>query len=200
METKEIKYTKRFNIGNYEHEEFSITAVTEDGSVEDFAQLKETVAKAFVGEEVAKAKVSRSNKAKEVAPEPEEEETEEAEEEEKPKATKGKASKAKAKKVEEPEESEEEEAEEAEEEEEEEEKPKAKALKKKGSTYSRNSDLHKKLFVEMLNEELGEGWVKKNAGRAKTASIKMEGKNFLDADGEILPEFTKETLKIAKAK
>ena len=202
MEIKEVKYTKRFNIGDYQHEEYSISAdlaaESEDGAVAAFADLKDIVAKAHSGDQSAKTKVSRAGKAKEAK---EEETEEEAEEEEAPKAAKGKA--AKSKKVEEPEEAEEEEEEETEEEAEEEEAPKAvkgKAVKKKGSTYNRNLDLHKKLFVEVLNDNLGYGWVKKNAGRAKTVSIKMEGKNFLDADGEVLAEFVKETLKLAKAK
>lgn len=189
MEIKGIKYTKRFNLGNYEHEEYTVDAQAEDASASDFAQLKELVAAAHAGDVKSSAKVSRANKAKEEA------EEEEEEEENAP------AKKTTKKKVEP--EPEEDDADDEDDEDDEEEAPKAvkgKAVKKKGSVYDRNSDLHKKLFVELLNSELGDSWVKKNAGRAKTASIKMEGKNFLDADGEILADFVKEALKIAKAK
>ena len=193
MEIQEVKYTKRFNIGDYQHEEYTVTANAEEGATKAFAALKEAVAKAHAGDVVEKAKVSRAGKAKEAK----EEETEEVEEA--PKAVKAKAVKTAAKVVEPEEEEETEEAEE----EETEEAPKAvkgKAVKKKGSEYNRNLDLHKKLFVEVLNDNLGDGWVKKNAGRAKTVSIKMEGKSFMDADGEVVAEFIKEAIKLAKAK
>jgi len=191
MEIKGIKYTKRFNLGNYEHEEYTVDAQAEDASASDFAQLKELVAAAHAGDVKSSAKVSRANKAKEEAEEEEEEEEEE----------KAPAKKTTKKKVEpEPEEDDEDDADDADDAEEAPKAVKGKAVKKKGSVYDRNSDLHKKLFVELLNSELGDSWVKKNAGRAKTASIKMEGKNFLDADGEILADFVKEALKIAKAK
>lgn len=190
MEIKGIKYTKRFNLGNYEHEEYTVDAQAEDASASDFAQLKELVAAAHAGDVKSSAKVSRANKAKEEAEEEEEEEEEKAP-----------AKKTTKKKVEpEPEEDDEDDADDADDAEEAPKAVKGKAVKKKGSVYDRNSDLHKKLFVELLNSELGDSWVKKNAGRAKTASIKMEGKNFLDADGEILADFVKEALKIAKAK
>jgi type IV secretory pathway VirB10-like protein len=231
-----VSYTRRFNIGNYEHEEFSVAAVDESNNpVETIARLKGAVSAAKEAEEIPwgetkEAPVSkrtktasvsngkkRAAKAAEEAEEetvedveedleedPQEEELEEAAEEEtsdeedeeveSPKGSKNSKkapAKSASKKVSSEEDEEDAEADE-------EEAPKKKSFKKKGSSYSRNSDLHKKLFVEAMNETLP-GFLKKNAGRAKTVSIKMEGKDFLDAEGQILPTFKKEMVKLAKS-
>jgi hypothetical protein len=179
MKQATVTFMKRYNLGNYEHEEYTISAGTEGKDpVETLLLLKGMVT------------IAKDSEA--VSPEPEEVV--------KPTKQKGKAN-GKNKKEDEKEDQEEDvqEDEEVLEEEVEEAKPK-KNLKKKGSTYSRESDLHKKLFVEIINEDMPDGWLKKNAGRAKTVSMKMNGMDFLDADGDVLESFKKSMIQMLKGK
>ena len=52
MRVTEAKYTRRYNTGNYEHEEFSLTAVVseDENHVEVLAQLKSDIQNAYAGE------------------------------------------------------------------------------------------------------------------------------------------------------
>lgn len=220
-----LTYTKRFNIGDYQHQEYGVAGVVEGDVVEAFAQMKgaveaahsaeeipwggtSVVDKADVGSTVSKPakKAAKKTKAK-AEPEEVEEEIEEEEDLLEEDHT-GEADEEEA-------EEEGEEQEDGEEEDSEEEEPETKstkgsknskkapakkAFKKKGSVYSREDPTHKSLFIETMNEMLGAGWVKSNAGRAKTVSIKMAGKDFLDAEGEVLESFKVAAKKIAKAK
>lgn len=222
---KGITYSRRFNLGNYEHEEYTAVAEVEGGNaVEAFGELKEIIAEAKGGDETGASKSSSGTKkqvesaspkagkaaAKSSAKnKPSDDEEEETEEEELEDAD----DEEEVETEEDEEESEDEESEEEDEDEEEEAPAKKKVAKKapakaagkksfksKATTYSRNSDLHKKLFVEAVKETMGANWLKANAGRGKTVSIKLEGKNFLDSDGSVLDTFKAELKKLAKAK
>lgn len=70
--------------------------------------------------------------------------------------------------------------------------PKVK-VKAKEISYDRGSDLHKK-HVGKLLDSLYSDWRKdvKKLEAAKKVSIAMEGRNFMDASGEIVDSFRKE--------
>ena len=74
----------------------------------------------------------------------------------------------------------------------EESKPKkeAKAKKKKGTTYSRANDQHKAMLGDLLRVHAPD-WKssEKNKAKARDLSQSLEGKDFLDAEGEILDSF-----------
>lgn len=215
--TGEIKYTKRFNLGNYEHEEFSITAPVDEGAIiyEEFQSLKGIVQAAHEGDPEAAEAVSKGG---------------DDEEENTPAATTGK--KKKAKKAAKPAEDEEDEDEETEDEEEndeddsdddddtedeedpeeEEEKARAsaaaakkaaakakagkaapasgKSKRSKETSYSRANDIHKKLFTETVKGFYPKQF-KTEAGKdaAKKASLKLDGTPFLDSNGKVCDEF-----------
>lgn len=82
-------------------------------------------------------------------------------------------------------------------------KAKAKATTKakaKGTPYDRTNEIHKKLFSELLSREFPTWKTKqesKDAGR--DASKALEGEEFLDSEGLILPSFT-ELVKIRMGK
>lgn len=184
MKINEIKYMRRFNLGNYEHEEIALAAALDDNESpgEAFSQLKNTVHMLAIGQEVAaeeipvappapKEKPVKGKKAKVVEPEPEEiEEEEEVDDEELA----------------------DEEIQEEEEEAEEAPTPSKgkKTFKKKPQTYSRASEQHKEILSKTLRE-VAPDWQKSQEGKqkAKSCSIKMEGEEFLDENGEVLPEF-----------
>jgi len=208
MKPVQVTYTRRFNHGNYEHSEYTVEAILDesgDDSVpECLVELKKMVAEAHAQEDLgspatttdkeAKGKGGKADKNKD--------------KEEKGKAGKGKAQTKPAdpepeEEVEEEveEEAEEEEGQEVEEEveeETEEEPPKGKTgkspggkFKAKGTVYSRTNDTHKKLFSDKLTELIGKGWSKneQTAAKALAVSKKLEGTEFLDAEGEILDSF-----------
>jgi DNA polymerase III gamma/tau subunit len=189
----EVKYMRRYNLGNYEHEEIAISAVLDEG--EDhfaaIANLKSDVASAQKGEasehsaaiaaagEPASKPVKEKKSPKKKAEEEPSEEAEENDETEQ-----------------DIEESEEEEAEE------EEEKPAAKkSFKKKPQVYSRASEQHKEILSKVLSS-VAPDWKKtpESKEKAKGASQKMEGKEFLDESGEVLESFTAEVKKIMTGK
>ncbi len=199
-----VKYEYTFNKGNYESEKIGIELSPDEG-VSASEALAE--AKAFVheGQEVENAgkKTSQKNKhtndapsrkskaqkeeADEEAGDDEVEITEEDDEaaEEKPK-TKGKKTAAK-KVVEEP----------KEDEEQEEEKPKTKKKARGASAYDRTDDTHKKLFSEKLDQKFPD-WRTKKSKMAKLASSKLNGTDFLDSDGDVIPEFVAALVKLMK--
>lgn len=186
MEILEVKYAKRFNLGDYQHEEYTVVAEVEEGESADtvLATIKELVHRNQAG----KSSVVEPSLAAPVA-------------EEAPAPKKGKGrppgAKNKPKAVEEvPAEvvAEVEEHEAKEEAKEEEEKaPPQKKLKKVGEVYSRSSEIHKKIFAEILGD-VYPMWKSTDAGKskAKNASMKMEGVEFLDSEGEVLESFLAE--------
>lgn len=188
MKVTEVTYTKRFNTGKYEHEEYTVTASIDedDDAKESIAELKQLVVQGHGGEI-------------DVDQDKDEAEEEESEEQE---SKKSRGSKAKPKDEDESEEEESEEEEPSEEEaEEEEEKPKAAAKKKfrsKDAAYDRQDPLHKKLVGEILDSKF-KGWNKKGSDLAKKAgkaSQELDGEDFLDNDGEVVPEFRSKLLKL----
>lgn len=76
--------------------------------------------------------------------------------------------------------------------------PKKKGLRAKGSVYSRESDLHRKLLGQML-KDAGLYKTDDQKKKAKAVSAKMAGKEFLDGDGEIMDSFKTEFTKLMKA-
>lgn len=70
-------------------------------------------------------------------------------------------------------------------------KPAAKTpRKKKPQVYDRESDTHKEIFSTVL-KGVSPNWKKdaKLKAKAKSASVKLEGADFLDAEGEVLASF-----------
>lgn len=180
----EVKYAKRFNLGDYQHEEYTIVAEVEEGESADtvLATIKEMVHRNQAGKSnvdepkmqvaateeqpVAKKGKGRPPGAKN-----------------KPKGTVEAASEVVAK----------EEDEKEEEAAAEEKAPPQKKLKKVGETYSRSSEIHKKIFAEILGD-VYPMWKSTEDGKskAKNASMKMEGVEFLDSEGEVLESFLAE--------
>lgn len=186
-----VSYGKRFNLGNYEHEEIQITgAVDEDSdAISAIAEMKEIVHAAQSGDQSAVAKV-------EVKDSPA------VEEEAAPvKATRKSKKSAPPVVEEEEEEQQQEETEdyEIEGEEEEEEAPAkpAKKFKSKATAYNRKDDMHKTIVGKMLTKAFPD-WKKKLLKNAQEASKKMEGKDFLDNEGNVLATFEKEFKKMMR--
>ncbi len=190
MKATEIKYARRINLGNYEHEEVAITAVLDedDSAVEGIGELKKMVAEAVAAGDTGSLPGVSAKDPKGKTPAVE-------------KKTEKKAGEKKGKAVEEKPDDEVEsddadvsdsQEEETIEEEKEEKKPAAgkKGFKKKASPYSRTNDTHKALFSEKLTE-LFPKWKGSDAGKAKAKQISkdLDGEEFLDSEGEMLPSF-----------
>lgn len=186
MKITEVKYMRRFNLGNYEHEEIAMTAVLDekDGHSDSFKKLKADVIAAYSGEaapSTEKVTPTLSKSAAKLKKEAAAAEEEEVDEDETPA---------------DPEDDEEtDEAEESEEEEEADvEEPKQakgkKTFKKKPQAYSRASEQHKEIFSSLL-KSVAPDWKKTpdSKEKGKAVSQKMEGEEFLDESGEVLPEF-----------
>ncbi len=205
MKVTDAKYGKKYNTGNYESEEYALTAIVEEkeSPVKVLTGLKTLVEEAFRGaegtlavtadvEEVSEKKQTKK-KSKKVEPVEEVEEDDEA----------------LAEDAEEDSEDEDDEAlaeEDAEEEEEKPAKKKAtsspgKKFKKKEQVYDRLNEQHKDIFSSTLRK-VAPDWKKTDAGKvkAKNTSMKMEGNPFLEEDGEVIPEFTAEIKKLMAAK
>jgi len=75
--------------------------------------------------------------------------------------------------------------------------PAKKAKPSKAIAYDRNSDVHKKHFGAMLDKHFP-NWRKELMTKAVTASKTLEGKDFMDNTGNLLPEFEKELLGLMK--
>lgn len=191
MKITEIKYTKKFNNGNYESEEYGVTAVLSDNDTETTVSLFQ-----ILKQEVHSAYTYTGEETQEPEPMTEEEVVEELEEtpiEDEPTVE------------ETPEEVEEEAEEEAEEEEElvsekevKAKKPKKK-FKKKPQVYQRSNETHKEMFSIVL-KGVAPNWKDnpKTKAKAKDCSVKMEGKEFLDENGKVLKEFVAEVKKLMK--
>ena len=61
-------------------------------------------------------------------------------------------------------------------------------VKAKTTPYNRDSDLHKKLVGELLDKNCT-GW-RKTPSKAKDASVKLAGVEFLDSEGLVLKSFS----------
>ena len=209
MKVTEVKYSKRFNLGNYEHEEFTVTAIVEEDAdvKESLNEIKDVVNATQAGAEISENSVEKEDvkpktakgrgvknpkKSQEPTTEGEEDEEEENNEEEDDQKVES------------------EDSEEDAEVEEDEEEPKGKKAKgsngtsgkrtkSRATSYSRVDDLHKKIVGDFLNEEVP-GWNKKYKENALLASKKMNGKDFLDADGEVIESFKKDFLRVLKGK
>ena len=163
----EVKYGYKFNKGNYESEDISVSANLEEGSV---AELIEHLKGLVHGKPSNPVADTTSPVASEPKAEPAKVDTP-------PKKAAPKAKKAAA--VEAVEETKEVETLPT--------KAEPKTVKKVATPYDRTNDLHKKLIGEILDKEFA-GW-RKSSGRAKDASAEMNGKDFLDNEGLILASF-----------
>lgn len=172
MRVTEISYVRRKNLGSYEYEELSMSAVIEEGenTSEEVDKLKNEVLSALGIVTAPTPEPVKETKVKEEKPkvkkEPKQEippviEKEEEETPEPPKLPETKEKKApKKEKVVEP------------------------------TPYDRDKQTHKDLFANLLNTSFP-GWSTDKAaiGRAKHASLAMVGEDFLNEKGEILPTF-----------
>lgn len=196
MRISEAKFTRRYNVGQYEHEEYSLVAVLEDGTtsaVAALAKLKADVAAAYGGETgaeieaevVAEQEDPKLKKKKAKKSEPEESVSEESSEEET-----GDEDMAEEDSATEEESAEEDDAPKA-----------AKKFKKKAQTYSRENETHKEIFSDVL-KAVAPDWKKtpESKARGKTVSATMEGEDFLDADGEVLAGFKAAVKKLMRSK
>ncbi len=160
MRITEVKYAKKFNLGNYESEEFALTAVVEekDNHLETLQSLKNDVHSAYSGD-------SKSAEDTETE-EPDDTETEETESEDTESEESEEKTKPKAK------------------------SKKPKKFKSKAQAYDRANETHKEIFSSLL-KSVAPDWKKtpESKVKAKIVSEKLEGEDFLDADGEVLPEF-----------
>ncbi len=196
MRIAEAKFTRRYNVGNYEHEEYSLSSVFDDkdqSAVEALRLLKEDVAAAFSGKSDT-AKMPKKKKAAPVEAADESEEDTEAEEipatedsesssdsdedddqdtSSKTKTTSGATSAT----------------------------SKTKKFKKKAQVYQRSNETHKEIFSSVMTKATPD-WKKttESKAKAKNTSMKMEGKDFLDEDGEVLKEFSAEVKKLMASK
>jgi hypothetical protein len=71
-----------------------------------------------------------------------------------------------------------------------------KKVKFTGSVYNRELDLHKKLVGEFLNKNFP-NW-RSDIAKAKNASVTMNGKEFLSAEGLVLETFKQEFAELMK--
>jgi hypothetical protein len=169
MKVNEIKYTRRNNLGNYEHEEICVGVSVEDGDnastilkqAISFVSTKgETDFSSVMVDPPAPKAKKETSVAKKETPKKVEEETKaeiKAEEKSSPVA---------------------------------EEEPKVeekKATRVKDTPYDRSNELHKKLLSEYL-DTAHKGW-KSEVQKAVTVSIKMVGKPFLNSEGSIIKDF-----------
>lgn len=215
MKVTEVKFTRRYNVGQYEHEEYLVAANLDEGEVASdvLSKLKAEVQAAYAGEQSASemedagqeeeetseeekpVKASKKSKVSPTTTPGEESEEEDSGEEEADQEIEDSGDDGET-------EEEEVETEEVDEVEEEEEKPKAKRgprTKSKAAKYDRSNETHKKLFAEML-AKMQPKWSKEPRLReaAKKASAKLEGKEFLDKEGELLNDFVTALRKMMK--
>lgn len=195
MKATEIKFTRRYNVAQYEHEEYSVTALLEedDDAVEGLQKLKADVAAAYGGacssgeSEPDESDTDESSEeetgeedtdVEDSETDSESDESEEEAEEEAPAPAAKAAKSAKA--------------------------PKStagtkggKKFKAKPQVYDRNNETHKELFSGVL-KVVAPDWKKTadSKAKAKTVSQKMVGKEFLDANGEVVAAFKTEVKKL----
>lgn len=211
MKITGIRYVKKFNIGNYESEQYGISAIIEEDNTKKisalFKELKQEVAAAHGGEKVEqdvtevtttsepKPKKGKDPKREDSPPAAEKEEEIEGEEE---------APDPRKESVEIEEEDkegngsdEEEVVEKNSKKLKEKSKPSTdgaekagKKFKKQTLGYQRVNETHKEIFSGLLKEVCPD-WKKSEASKikAKAVSQKMEGAEFLDEQGNVLESF-----------
>lgn len=209
----EAKYTRRINLGNYEHEELSLTAIVEDGdtAVGVLAQLKADIVTASGGEAASGPlpPPPPEDAGPEAVETPEEKLPKKSSKKSKPVPTTIPTSKPAEEEVvdDEDEEAENEDGsgddstpddeeeeqtiiEEDEDDVEEEPAPKKKSFKKKSQTYQRANETHKDIFSGVMTA-VAPAWKKtfESKALAKKVSQKMEGVDFLDEDGGVFASF-----------
>jgi len=169
----ELRYTKRFNIGDYQHEEFGVTySVAEGESPEaSMMKMKNFIQDSFTNTLGKSKAVNTPVKEEKKAP----------------------AKKVKAVKVEDDAKADVEVEDEKEFKKltEEKKEPKKKRNQKKPTVYNRDLAEHKTEMAAILNRDFPE-WkaTPESKTAAKALSGKLEGTPFMDAKtGEILPEF-----------
>lgn len=200
MKVTEAKFTRRYNVAQYEHEEYTVGAVVEDGDdvIEVLTQLKADVEAAHAGEApVTEDKPAKSKKKKSTTVESNEDETGDDDTETDDSETDSDSD------IPEDETDEDNtETDDSEGTEEEEEPPKTtkgkkaaapkdkKKFKKKPQAYQRANEAHKELFSGVL-KAVAPNWKAKETTKvlAKKVSQKMEGTDFLDEDGKVFPSF-----------
>lgn len=222
MKVTEARFTRRYNVGQYEHEEYTVIAqLEEDDSIVDaLVELKSDVQKAYAGEASASsgagtedadtedenkpAKRSKKSSKSRTTTRSEDEEADENEDEDGGDETDTDSE-------EETDEDESEDSEESEDESEEEDAPAkkpakktpskdgakgSKKFKKKPQVYQRANETHKDIFSATL-KKVAPNWKKSFEAKAhaKKVSQKLEGKEFLDENGKVLPSFEAEVKK-----
>lgn len=197
MKFNEVKYLKRKNLGNYEHEEVTLSAFVDEGEEADkvLTEIKN----------LARKMLDHSTPISVPASAPREEKTPEAVSPTSKEDTKDSQAKAEASPSEEPNKKAKPKSkpkseakspsDEDQEKSEEKEPAKEKSYKAKAGSptpYNRGSDLHKKLVVDLLNANVSD-WKTKSA-KVTQASQAMGGKDFLSPGGGILESFKTEFL------
>lgn len=194
MRITEAKYVRKYNLGNYESEDYGLTAVIEDDETAQSVlnNLKAEVAAAYSGEAAPEPAASGKKKKGKKKPPQDSEDAPDADDVEATEA-----------------EEEETEAEETEEENEEEDdratpidgatgkRSTKKKFVKKPEVYQRGKETHRELFSSVLKTAAPD-WKKsdKSKEKAKDVSTKMEGKAFLNEDGDVLESFKVEVKKL----
>jgi len=224
MKISEAKYTRRFNLGDYEHEEYSLSAAVDEDTYsakEVFSDLKSTILEAHTGDsKPEKEKEEKNGKSKsssskengkngkaagkgakgsddEGSEDNEESDAETSDDDNDP-----------------PESDEAEDAGDEAEDEEQETKPVKgksskgksgakdegkKTFKKKPQTYNRSIEQHKEIFggvVRSINPKWKDNDVTKK--KVKKASESLEGEDFLDENGEVIEDFKAKVKKLIK--
>ncbi len=193
MKVTEVKYARKFNTGNYENEEFGVSALVEDGETptEVLAALKAEVQAAFAGVVAeAEAEAEEEDDAEEIEEteaegnEDEEDDTEEEDEDDSeesddsPKT--GKTEKKQSKKSSTSTASDGKAGKAA----------TGKKFKARPQIYSRNNETHKEIFSGILRA-VAPKWKDSETSRelGKATSKAMHGKDFLDEAGEVYASF-----------
>lgn len=191
---KTLRYLRRKNLGNYEHEELEVTtAVQENENGQSVMnELKEFV---LVNLGLASPKAQTAEDKKVEAPKNKTEtKGEPSSPDKKPLVADGTTTPKEGEKTPAPkEEKKEEKKEEPKKEEPKKEEPKketkARIKKATSSVYNREDETHKALIGQFLDGEFKTWRTKNELPKASAASKALNGKEFLDAEGKILEAF-----------
>lgn len=213
----EAKITKRFNTGEYEFEEYTLSAEPDakESGVKVLTALKKDILEAFVGEESTSDKKTEKKEKKNAKSrssgsdnDDEETESEEAEESDGDGAENDEAADAEDSDDSDGE-SENDGAEEDDEKESSAKSKKEKGAKGKGGkkyvkkpqAYNRSIEQHKEIFSGVLRS-VSPDWKKSDAtkAKAKKASENLEGEPFLDENGDVLESFKSAVKKMMAGK
>jgi hypothetical protein len=218
MKVTEVKFTRRYNTGEYEFEEYTASAIVEDSELAStvLQALKLEIAKTFSGEvEAAPAVPKKEEKKKDGKPKSDSrvskrsKDVEELEEETAEQSSDSTEDEEEAEDYDSSnDESDNESEADGDDSGEEEEKPKKKVapapkkgFKKKPQEYSREVEAHIAAFSSVL-KAVAPDWKKtpESKARAKAVSRKMIGKEFLDENGDVVASFKAEVKKLMAAK